>query len=428
MEWDLVCERSGLSPLFQSLYFLGAAIGEPLLGFLSDRYGRRWVLMVAGVIFSLVAVASALLPLLTLVLASRFILGLLHPSCSVAYVKAMEVCPTKQRTIMGLLITAPFAFTGMMFGAWAYLVRDWRTLQLFCTLPAVLILLQIPFMDESPRWLMVQGRVEEAAKVLHKASCWQGDALPPQQQLTDHLQKLRNQQQTVPKSKAEEYGCVAVWFKDVVLMLRQPTLRKITLALFSYSDDPFLYMVMSSLMEVPGYSGFTPIVVKFGRRPVLSSCFAISGAAILAILITPTAYTTVTLVLALVGKLFITGAYNLLYLTASELLPTCVRSRGLNLSSMMARVGSIMSPFIIGLLALTYRWLPSLMFGTFAALASLIALLLPDSRHKPLPDTTQDVEQLYGRRTEASPTLITNSESLPPLKNQEDIEQETTTQ
>lgn len=54
--------------------------------------------------------------------------------------------------------------------------------------------------------------------------------------------------------------------------------------------------------------------------------------------------------LALVGKLFITGSYGLLYLVSSELFPTSVRSRGLNLSSMMARFGSIMSPFIIKLL------------------------------------------------------------------------------
>lgn len=58
-------------------------------------------------------------------------------------------------------------------------------------------------------------------------------------------------------------------------------------------------------------------------------------------------WTWVIFSLALVGKFFITGSYNLLYLVSSEVFPTCVRSRGLNLSSTMARVSSILSPFII---------------------------------------------------------------------------------
>lgn len=60
-------------------------------------------------------------------------------------------------------------------------------------------------------------------------------------------------------------------------------------------------------------------------------------------------WTWVVFSLALVGKFFITGSYNILYLVSSEVFPTCIRSRGLNLSSTMARLSSILSPFIIQL-------------------------------------------------------------------------------
>lgn len=46
-------------------------------------------------------------------------------------------------------------------------------------------------MDESPRWLMLQGRYEEAANTLLKAARWQGASLPPRPQLIALLEKFR---------------------------------------------------------------------------------------------------------------------------------------------------------------------------------------------------------------------------------------------
>ncbi|MPC37614.1 hypothetical protein E2C01_031101 [Portunus trituberculatus] len=42
--WDLVCGRASLSPFFQSFYFFGTAVGEPLMGLFADR----WVLESEG--------------------------------------------------------------------------------------------------------------------------------------------------------------------------------------------------------------------------------------------------------------------------------------------------------------------------------------------------------------------------------------------
>lgn len=56
----------------------------------------------------------------------------------------MEACPVKVRTVFGLLATTPFALTGMLFGTWAYFIRDWRTLQLVCATPVLFLILLIP--------------------------------------------------------------------------------------------------------------------------------------------------------------------------------------------------------------------------------------------------------------------------------------------
>lgn len=55
------------------------------------------------------------------------------------------------------------------------------------------------------------------------------------------------------------------------------------------------------------------------------------------------------MVLSQFGKFIIGGAYALVYLYATELMPTLLRTYGLGTASMVGRVGSIIAPFIVDL-------------------------------------------------------------------------------
>ncbi|CAL4069503.1 unnamed protein product, partial [Meganyctiphanes norvegica] len=424
MEWNLVCDIGWMSPLFASFYFFGAGVGEPLMGFLSDQYGRRWVLRGSSVIFVFVSVGSALVEQYSLVLAGRFILGACYAAgVAVCYVRAMESSPAKLRDWNGFLLLVPFSLCGMLLGGLAYVIRDWRTLQLVCTTTPILGLFLLPFMDETPRWLVLKGRLEEAAKTLEKAARWHGVEIPEREKLIMILGNFQEQTRCrrsdtnteIPKEV--EVGCSTVrkedvknWIKNLFILVRTPILRRTTLSMFVcwfcigftyfgmslsggiFSENPFLYMVVSSIVEIPGYSIFSPLATRFGRRSVLSFTYGMCAISVLLILVLPASY---SFILSMIGKLFITGAYSLLYLLCSELFPTCVRSRGLNMASFLGRIGAIIAPFIVDLMAVTYTWAPSLMFGICSAVASLMALALPESKGKPLTDTIEQLEELY---------------------------------
>uniref|UniRef100_A0A6A7G5P2 Organic cation transporter protein-like n=1 Tax=Hirondellea gigas TaxID=1518452 RepID=A0A6A7G5P2_9CRUS len=420
MEWDLVCEAVSLSPFFQSFYYFGTTFGEPLLGCLSDKFGRRWTLRRVWSLFMVAAVGSVLSTNYSLLLLMRFLLGICHSAGSVAYVMVMESCPSRFRSCIGLSVTNVFAVAGIVFGGLAYLIRDWRMLQAVCILPALLHLCYLPLMDESPRWLAQNGETAKAGRVLERAAAWHNKQLP------QHLQQLLQQQHKSHAAESDSsssegsdcYGSVKesikLWLKDLVSLVKTPVLRRISLSMFgcfalvglsywglslaggSFSSDPFLYMVLSSIMEIIGYTWIIPVLAFVGRRVLLVANFAISAVALFLILVIPDGNQWTILILAMVGKLFITAAYNLLYLFAVELFPTCVRNRGLNVSSMMARLASIASPFVVTLLASNYKWAPSMVFGSAAAVGALLALLLPESRHRPMLDTVEQLEHVYG--------------------------------
>ncbi|CAL4083163.1 unnamed protein product [Meganyctiphanes norvegica] len=414
MEWDLVCSRAWLSPLFVSAYFIGTIIGDPLMGTLADRFGRRLVLQWCSIVFVVASVTSALASQYPLVLAGRFILGLIHAAgCGVTYVRAMEMCPSQYHTVIGLLLLVPFAVAGMLLGGLAYFIREWRLLQLCATAPAALGLLMLPWVFESPRWLMLQGRVDEAAEVLHKAARWQKVAdFPSKVDLTSMLTTMRKQatSQLSLNSRSSSSSSSGL-FGDLISLVGNRTMRRITLPMFAvwfcigfafwgmslggsvFGDDPFLYIVLTAGMEVPGYTAFNPLISRVGRKVILGSNFAICAAAIFGILIVPQEY---SFILAMVGKLFITGCYNIVYLQASELFPTCVRSTGLNLSSLCARLASLLASLTVALMSGVAWWVPSMVFGICSTAGCFFTLLLPESKGMPLTDTFAEHELLYG--------------------------------
>merc|ERR1719370_1397623 len=98
-------------------------------------------------------------------------------------------------------------------------------------------------------------------------------------------------------------------------------------------------------------------------------------------------------VLAQLGKFAITGSFAMVYVYAAEIFPTVVRNVGLGSSSMCARVGSIIAPYIGRELGqATSPVVPLIIFGATSLLAGILVLLLPETRNCPLPDTIEQGE------------------------------------
>lgn len=84
-------------------------------------------------------------------------------------------------------------------------------------------------------------------------------------------------------------------------------------------------------------------------------------------------------------------SFATVYLYAGELFPTVVRNSGVGLSSTVARVGSMVAPFVATLSSTSY-WLPPLVFGITPLIGAGLCMLLPDTRGKKLPDTLEEGE------------------------------------
>ncbi|MPC85827.1 Organic cation transporter-like protein [Portunus trituberculatus] len=148
---------------------------------------------------------------------------------------------------------------------------------------------------------------------------------------------------------------------------RTPRLRMITVCVFlgytmasmvyfglslsggTISDNPYVFMTLSGLMEVPAYTFTIPVVQRFGRKYTLATCFLLSALVLFALAVIPAGYSVAGVALAMMGKVCITAGFQTIIFFSSELFPTEVRSRGVSAAFMMSRIGSMVSPFITDL-------------------------------------------------------------------------------
>ncbi len=147
----------------QAIFLTLAArpVGAFVFGLLADRFGRKTVLQIDVLLYSLLAFASAFSPNLTVLLILRTLFGFaMGGEWGVGASLTLESIPAKSRGLISGLLQEGYA-VGALLGALAHLALPsigWRGLLMFSALPALLVLYIRRNVEESPAWL--EGKVE----------------------------------------------------------------------------------------------------------------------------------------------------------------------------------------------------------------------------------------------------------------------------
>ena len=162
--------------LVATVLLWGCAVGAAIAGYVSDRYGRRAVLLSAGILFCLSALGSAFPSHLWQLLLARAVGGLAIGSASlIAPLYISEIAPARMRgslvTLNQLAIVTGILVAFISNYELARLGNDsWRWMFGLGALPAVALCVTLLWIPESPRWLIQRGEVERARAILRKVS------------------------------------------------------------------------------------------------------------------------------------------------------------------------------------------------------------------------------------------------------------------
>src|SRR5690606_21841483 len=368
---------SGILPLvtgqfslsaFQQGWFVSSALvgcigGVAISGELGDRYGRRRVLLLAAVLFLLSALGCGLLPTFSSIIAARIIGGIgVGIASSIVPLYISEIAPAKVRgqlvtyyqlaVTLGILVAylsnaflvqvASVRGAGMSgwMGVW-FQEEVWRGMFIVGTLPALLFLLGLLGIPESPRWLLQKGKTAEGKALLYR---FVGEA-----EATSDLESRRQQGQcqisyrdlfSPQLRKALLLGLLLPFFSQFcginAIIYYGPSILNATGVSLSSSLQSQIVFGAANLL-------FTLIAVwkvdNLGRRPLYligTSLAAVSLVAVGACLYTENIkgiFLLISVIVFLASFAFSIGPLK--FVVAAEIFPAHIRARAMALSIMV---------------------------------------------------------------------------------------------
>lgn len=319
----------------------------------------------------------------------------------VSFVLVMEIIGTRWRELFSVLYQIPFNLGHLTLPLFAYYFRDWHNFQLALSIPSIVLMSYYWLIPESPRWLYTIGRTDEAAVILTKAA--KRNKLPYDNIATE-LDAARNSK-----------GVTGQVNKGNILdLFRTRNLRMKTificfnwfvcgLAFFGVAQyigqaggDIFTNVAISAALELPGTVSCIYFMRRFGRKRTIMTSNTVAGIALLIIAFISADNYWAIVSLASIGIVGMSISFPTAYLYGGEIFPTVVRNVGIGLASMLARIGSMLAPFVAGM-STTAHWLPPIIFGVTPLVGACFAFYLPETRGEPLPETIEDGEN-FGKK------------------------------
>ncbi|XP_006860547.1 PREDICTED: solute carrier family 22 member 7 [Chrysochloris asiatica] len=397
-EWDLVCEHKGLNRATSTFFFAGVLVGAVAFGYLSDRFGRRRLLLVAYVSTLVLGLTSAASISYAMFVITRTLTGAALAGFTIIVMPLeMEWLDVGHRTVAGVLSSTFWTGGVMLLALVGYLIRDWRWLLLAVTLPCAPGILSLWWVPESARWLLTQGRVEEAHRYLLRCAKLNGRPVGEDSLSWEVLSKIATRERVyrrpsyldlfrTPRLRHISLCSMVVWF-GVNFSYYGLSLNVSGLGLNVYHTQ-----LLFGVVELPSKLLVYYSVRHAGRRLTLAGTLLGTALALGARILVSSEMGLWNTALEVIGKGFSEAAFTTVYLFTSELYPTVLRQTGMGLTALVGRLGGSLAPLAV-LLDGVWLSLPTLTYGGIALLSACIALLLPETRQAQLPETIQDVER-----------------------------------
>jgi sugar porter (SP) family MFS transporter len=399
---DLQLSTRGTELATSSLLF-GCAAGAALAGWLTDRLGRKRILIASALLFAVSAVGAAVPRTLAEFVAARVVGGLAIGVASVlAPLYIAEISPKairgrlvslNQMAIVSGILLAYFVNWALSHGG----TTSWRWMFASAAVPSVAFFLALLFVPESPRFLVEKGREADALTVLTRVG---GDGA------------ARAELAEIRETIAEETGTLRELFEK---RLRKPLAIAVFLAVFQQITGINTVIYYGSLIfkdlvggqsdsaaiganVIVGTVNFLMTIValwvidRLGRRPlmILSSAGMAVSLFALGFLFTlqPPPALAILLVIGLYVASFGVGLGPGVWVVISELFPTRIRGRAMSIATLCLWLACILVSFTF--LTLVERIGSTGAFWVYAAMSVVNLLfiwrLMPETKGRSLEE------------------------------------------
>jgi sugar porter (SP) family MFS transporter len=239
----------------------GAVLGSLLGGALSDRFGRRKMIILSGIIFTVSAIGTALAPTVSWLIAGRTVSGVAIGIASfIAPMYIAELAPAKVRGAL-VAVNMLAITTGIVV---AYLVdyalsgsQGWRLMFGLAAVPSISLVAGMWMLPDSPRWLISRSKIAQATLALRRLRT-ESDISP---EIADIQQSMGKQSGT--------------WKQELVRpSIKMPLIVGTVLAVFQQTTGINTVMYYSpTIFKFAGIIGVGPAILAGAGLAAVMWCF-----------------------------------------------------------------------------------------------------------------------------------------------------------
>ncbi|XP_075975357.1 organic cation transporter protein-like [Anticarsia gemmatalis] len=403
----LACDEWRRS-LIGTIRTFGTLTALPIIGFISDRWGRRVALTISAFNTAWLGIVRYWANTYIGFMMSEFIEATFGSGgFSSAYILLMELMGPKFRVAAGAAMNTSFSVGQVLMGLIAWGVPNWRKLTLALYVPQLITVVYYWLISESVRWYMSKGRFDESEALLRKVAKTNGTSVSDKSlaALRRNAEEEEKNRALEAQRKGEEPWLIVQVFRHKRILLRCAIspIWWITTTFIYYglsinvvnmSGNRYLNFIAVSAAEIPGYWTAVFLIGRIGRRPVLIGAFWVCAACQIAYIFLPQDVYAISLTVYLIAKYTIAMVMTSVYVYTAELYPTKYRHSLFAYSSMMGRIGSMIAPLTPAIGEQWFEELPYVLFATFALLSGALIFLTPETLGNTLPDTFEQASQI----------------------------------
>ncbi|MFQ6085150.1 MAG: MFS transporter [Candidatus Bathyarchaeia archaeon] len=392
-EWNLNLVVAGT---LASSGYLGMFVGALSCGFLADLFGRKKAILLTLVMMATFTGLCSISWDVVSMSVLRFLAGIgLGGSLPQPGVYISEYVPAKNRgTFLGMTESSWVygALLAILFPFFLLPTYGWRLTFLVAFIPLFLVPLVKFLMPESLRYLELKGRQEEAMEMLHNYG------LIPSGKISSKDDPKTTKVTAKPSllelwSPSYRGRTALLWISWAVLVYTYHGifvwLPKIYQGMGLTLVRSLFWVVVVTLVQVPGYYSATFLLDRIGRKRVLGLYLAVAGVA--CFLLGFSRDIGFILLWSSVISFFNLGAWAGLYTYTPELYPTRMRGTGSGTAASIGRLAGIIAPTLTPLLWVTWGLWSA--FGVFAfahiAAALAVTLLGVETKWKALEEISE---------------------------------------
>ena len=345
-DWNL--SGGGVTGWITSSLMLGAVFGGAIAGQLSDRLGRRKMVLYSALLFMVGALLAGVSPHdgVAYLIFTRVLLGVAVGAASALVPAYMsEMAPAEKRgslsginqlmIVSGMLISYVVDF--LLKGLPEHIA--WRLMLALAAVPALILFLGVLRLPESPRFLIKAGRVEEAHKVL----TW----IRRPEEIDGEINAINETARIEQKAeKSTSWGSLLEG-RYRYLVIAGVIVEK---ASGQAASDALLWPIIQGVILVLGALLYMAIAEKFNRRGLLMMGGTVMGLSFILPAVINSFMDTNPMMIVVFLSIFVAFyAFTwapLTWVLVGEVFPLAIRGRASGLASSMNWVGS----FVVALI------------------------------------------------------------------------------